>query len=50
MFYGRRKKEIKIAKMTSINSMVSWGLDSMSSNQKVSVAKKARGFLGGNTK
>ena len=43
MFF--RKKEI--TKMTSINVMVSWGLDSMSSNQKASVAKKGRG---GNTK
>ena len=48
MFYGRRKKEI--AKMTSINAMVSWGLDSMFSNQKASVAKKGRCFLRGNTK
>ena len=43
MFF--RKKEI--TKMTSINVMVSWGLDSMSSNQKASVAKKGRGFLRG---
>ena len=45
MFYGRRKKEI--TKMTSINVMVSWGLDSMSSNQKASVAKKGARFLRG---
>jgi len=45
VFYGRRKKEI--AKMTSINAMVSWGLDSMSSNQTASVAKKGRGFFMG---
>jgi len=43
-----RKKEI--TKMTSINVMVSWGLDGMSSNQKASVAKKGRGFFKGETR